>query len=43
MFEEELGDIKDQLDANLDSTVRDVENKLELLIEMLWNWVESLE
>lgn len=37
MFEEELGDIKDQLEANLDTTVRDIDSKLELLIEMLRN------
>lgn len=43
MFEEELGDIKDQLDANLESTIWDIESKLELLIEMLWNRVETLE
>ena len=43
MFEDELSDIKEQLDTNLESTVRDIDNKLELLIEMLKNWVETLE
>jgi len=43
MFEDELSDIKEQLDTNLESTVWDIDNKLELLIEMLKNWVETLE
>jgi len=43
MFEDELSDIKEQLDTNLESTVWDIDNKLELLIEMLKNRVETLE
>jgi len=43
MFEDELSDIKEQLDTNLESTVWDIDNKLELLIEILKNWVETLE
>ena len=43
MFEEELLEIKEQLETNLDSTLRDIDSKLDLLIEMLKNWVETIE
>ena len=43
MFEEELLEIKEQLDTNLDSTLWDIDSKLDLLIEMLKNWVETIE
>ena len=43
MFEEELFEIKDQLDSTLESTLRDIDDKLELLIEMLKNRIESVE
>ena len=43
MFEEELLEIKDQLDSTLESTLRDIDDKLELLIEMLKNRIESVE
>lgn len=43
MFEEELTEIKEQLDANLDQTLIDIYSKLEILIEMLRNRVETIE
>ena len=43
MFEEELNEIKDQLDTTQDNTMRDIEIKLDLLIEMLRNRIETIE
>lgn len=43
MFSEELDEIKEKLEINRDQTLKDIEDKLELLIEMLRNRLESLE
>lgn len=43
MFTEELDEIKEKLEINRDQTLKDIDDKLELLIEMLKNRLESLE
>lgn len=42
MFEDDLNDIKEQLDSAKDSTSKDLEEKLDLLIEMLRTRIDSL-
>lgn len=42
MFTEELDEIKEKLEINRDQTIKDIEDKLELLIDMLKNRLESL-
>ena len=43
MFNEELLDIKEQLETAQEQTCKDLENKLDLLYEMLKNRLEMLE
>ena len=43
MFNEELMDIKDQLEHTQEETIKDINEKLEILYEMLKNKFESLE
>lgn len=43
MFREELDDIQEQLETTHEQTAKDLEDKLELLYEMLKNRMETLE
>ncbi len=43
MFREELDDIQEQLETTHEQTTKDLEDKLELLYEMLKNRMETLE